>query len=301
LTVLVRRWLDTAGITDPVLRQCYTHCGYKFHTLGDAYSRVLLWAAPIATRPYLLALGGLIVEGDGRADTGPVPMRRQRVEEWIAGFYSALDSGHSSDPVLHAAAHAARTVWDSPPRDLFEEMFGSARRDAEFTEFITYQQWREWAIASTGGPARVYFAVATSLGDGIADLACEWGELFQLVDCLADLSEDLADGRLYLPLEDLDRFGVDRADLAAGRWSTAMAELIAFEAARISDRLPSLRARTAQYPGGAPFAAGADAVLRVYHDAVLDAGAAVLHRKAMPPPGALVEAGLDLRRLAIPC
>ncbi|MEU7528070.1 squalene/phytoene synthase family protein [Saccharothrix sp. NPDC042600] len=56
----------------------------------------------------------------------------------------------------------------------------------------------------------------------------------QFADILCDLAEDLDDGRLYLPLEDLDRFGVSAEDLKCRRWTPAMAMLIAFETDRVS-------------------------------------------------------------------
>lgn len=269
--------------------------------MGDVYGRAVLTVAPPAARPYVLALGMMIIEADDRADTGPEALRHQRLEEWIAGFYAALECGHSPDPVLHAAADAARTVWSSPPRELFEEMFSAVRRDIAFTEFATYEEFQAWSRGSTVGPMRVFLMASTLVGTGAAEYVCEYGELGQLADNLADLSEDLANGRLYLPLEDLERFGVDRADLFAGRWSTAVGELIAFEAARLVDGLPELAARIARHPGAAPYGAWLEAVLRLYHDAVLDAGASVLRHKATPPPGALIEAGLHVRRLAVAC
>ncbi|MFJ8086187.1 squalene/phytoene synthase family protein [Streptomyces sp. NPDC096205] len=79
----------------------------------------------------------------------------------------------------------------------------------------------------------MFFATSTPLGADFDPLANEWGEVLQLGDNLVDLAEDLADGQLRLPLEDLDRFGVDRADLLARRWTRAISELIAFEVAQV--------------------------------------------------------------------
>jgi phytoene synthase len=58
------------------------------------------------------------------------------------------------------------------------------------------------------------------------------GEAFQLTNFVRDVAEDLVRGRVYLPLEDLDRFGVSVADLAPGPVGEHVRELVRFEVAR---------------------------------------------------------------------
>jgi phytoene synthase len=62
--------------------------------------------------------------------------------------------------------------------------------------------------------------------------ARQLGLAFQLTNFIRDVAEDLARGRVYLPAEDLERFGVRRADLAADQASPAVCELLAFEVTR---------------------------------------------------------------------
>jgi 15-cis-phytoene synthase len=58
------------------------------------------------------------------------------------------------------------------------------------------------------------------------------GEAFQMANFIRDVGEDLQRGRVYLPLEDLDRFGVTVEDLAAGVVTQRVRELLAFEVER---------------------------------------------------------------------
>jgi phytoene synthase len=55
---------------------------------------------------------------------------------------------------------------------------------------------------------------------------------FQLTNILRDIREDLERGRVYLPAEDLEQFGITEADLRAGKRTPAFLELMRFEAAR---------------------------------------------------------------------
>jgi phytoene synthase len=63
-------------------------------------------------------------------------------------------------------------------------------------------------------------------------LAEKCGVAFQLTNILRDIREDAGNGRVYLPLEDLERFGVTEEDLRNGNRSPAFLEMMRFEAAR---------------------------------------------------------------------
>jgi phytoene synthase len=62
--------------------------------------------------------------------------------------------------------------------------------------------------------------------------ARQLGLAFQLTNFIRDVGEDLRRGRIYLPLADLDRFGVAPADLALPQPTGAVRDLLAFECGR---------------------------------------------------------------------
>ena len=66
-------------------------------------------------------------------------------------------------------------------------------------------------------------------------LAEKCGIAFQLTNILRDVREDCGLGRIYLPTEDLRRFGVDATDMHAGRATDAFLQMMEFEAARARD------------------------------------------------------------------
>jgi phytoene synthase len=82
-------------------------------------------------------------------------------------------------------------------------------------------------------------------------LARTCGEAFQLTNILRDLCEDAARERVYLPLEDLERFDVAPADVLQARPNAALDDLLAFEIARaegLYDRAADLEGLLS--PGG---------------------------------------------------
>lgn len=124
-----------------------------------------------------------------------------------------------------------------------------------------------------------------------ADHARALGEGLQIVHILRELGEDARRGRIRLPLDDLERFGVAPADLLAGRYVDGFLPLMRCEAQRARDafaeaahRLPPADPR-AQHPGR---------IMAAIHIALLDElerdGFRVLHQRVALTP---------LRKLAI--
>jgi phytoene synthase len=114
--------------------------------------------------------------------------------------------------------------------------------------------------------------------------ARQLGLAFQLTNFIRDIAEDYQRGRVYLPTADLDRFGVDRADLAAPTASPAVAELLAFEIERARDHY------RAAAPGIELLAPSSQPCIRVasqLYGAILDeveqAGYQVLDRRITVP------------------
>src|SRR6185437_14809290 len=67
------------------------------------------------------------------------------------------------------------------------------------------------------------------------------GEAFQMSNFTRDVGEDLARGRVYLPQEDLDRFGVTREDLAAGVVTDDIRKLLGFQVSRTRELYAAAR------------------------------------------------------------
>jgi phytoene synthase len=70
---------------------------------------------------------------------------------------------------------------------------------------------------------------------GTREYAVDLGLALQLTNIVRDISVDLRRGRIYLPSEDLERFGVTEDDLGAGRTTPAVQALLRFECERARD------------------------------------------------------------------
>ncbi|MFD8390875.1 squalene/phytoene synthase family protein [Streptomyces sp. NPDC059680] len=299
--MLVRRWLDEAGIEDPVLRQCYTWC--VRHAAHRDGGNVRWWgyrSLPAAARPHLAAVAALAFEADRHADTGPADQRRRTFDAYVDATFAAISAGHAADPVHHAAAHTMRVTGISTA--LWANMFDAMRRDIDFTEFVTYEELRQWARKSTGG-AMVGIMTLLEGAEAARELdeeLHEFGELFQWMDQLSDLADDLDDGRMYLPLADLDRFGVRAQDVRARQWTSGMAELIAFEVDRITSRMPTLIAHLRHHTDSPGIEALQDHCALVLRQVLAD-GPALLDRPSRVPLADRLDVWLPVWRTTIPC
>jgi phytoene synthase len=222
------RELDAAGIHDPSLRASYERCRRLNASHGRTYYLATLLLPP-AKRPHVHALYGVARFADELVDamTGPDP---QALLEFERTILHDLGRGTSGHPVGAAAVHTART-WGIPT-EYFVAFFESMRMDITVTGYPTYQDLERYMYGSAAVIGLQMVPVLEPLHPEATDRARRLGEAFQLSNFIRDIAEDLARGRVYLPQEDLDRFGVTRPDLAPGPTPPEVRELLAFEVSR---------------------------------------------------------------------
>ena len=196
---------------------------------------------PAARQPYCDAHVALIMYTDDLVDDveSTSAQREVRFEHWRWVVLAAQDGRADGDDLesslSRAFAHTAAT-WGIAAESVRGYLDGVAR-DVSFSHFATHAEFErhvELVNASIGAWANAIYGGTSPEADRRARLI---GAGVQLTDHLLDLRDDLARGRLYLPLEDLERFGVDRRALEraaadGGRTPDAIRALVAFEAAR---------------------------------------------------------------------
>jgi 15-cis-phytoene synthase len=124
------------------------------------------------------------------------------------------------------------------PLAAFGELIDGCEADVRGVEYRTFEQLRHYCRCVAGSIGRLSLGVFGSRDPEAAEpLADALGVALQLTNILRDIREDLGNGRVYLPAEDLDRFGCTLtapgpAGGADGKIDGPMAELIRFEADR---------------------------------------------------------------------
>jgi 15-cis-phytoene synthase len=230
---LSRQELDAAGIHDPALRASYLHCKELNARHGKTYFLASLLLPP-AKRPYVHALYGFARHADDIVDVvdptaAPADVERS-LREWGESFHRDLAAGTSPDPVRAAVVDTVRR-WDIPT-EYFDAFLHSMAMDLTITGYATYADLMEYVHGSAAVIGLQMVPVLERVDPGADAYAEDLGIGFQLANFIRDVGEDLRRGRVYLPQEDLDQFGVTREHLASGVVDARVRRLLAFEIAR---------------------------------------------------------------------
>jgi squalene synthase HpnC len=182
---------------------------------------------------HLLAIYGFARLVDQLGDEAPGD-RRALLDELDRELEGVWD-GEPAHPIMRDLAATVRAL--NLPRGPFDRLVAANRRDQEQAEVATFDELVDYCTLSANPVGELVlhvFGVATPERVALSDRVCT---ALQLVEHWQDVREDLGRGRVYLPAEDRDRFGVRHDDLAAASAGAAVRELMAFEVARAREWL----------------------------------------------------------------
>ena len=208
------RDLDAAGISDPELRASYERCRQLNAQHGKTYYLATLLLPP-AKRPYVHALYGFARYADEIVDDLASTLTEAEKAEWLGSWGDAflrdLDSGVSTDPVCQAVVDTAMR-WEIP-RKHFEAFLHSMRMDLTVTEYPDFDSLYDYVYGSAAVIGLQMVPILEPSAPEAYDRAMDLGVAFQLANFVRDVNEDLDRGRIYLPLDELARFGVTPDEL----------------------------------------------------------------------------------------
>ncbi len=191
------------------------------------YSFLLL---PRAERDAMCAIYAFMRYCDDLSDDPDQADARAAIQRWSADLESALAGQAPPHPVW--PAFCATVSRYRIPHQYFREMIAGVSSDLEPRIFETFEDLKRYCyqVASVVGLCVIHVAGFDS--PEAPRLAEDCGVAFQLTNILRDVSEDAALGRIYLPQEDLARFGVPPETLSSPRPTPEFLSLMRFEAAR---------------------------------------------------------------------
>jgi 15-cis-phytoene synthase len=150
---------------------------------------------------------------------------------------TAADAAATGDPVLIALRDAASRF--RVPLAAFGELIDGCEADVRGDTYQTFDQLERYCRCVAGSIGRLSLGVFGSADPQVSEpLADALGVALQLTNILRDIREDLGNGRVYLPAEDLARFGCSlvpagpHGEGGDGKIDGPMADLVRFEADR---------------------------------------------------------------------
>nr|WP_027481624.1 phytoene/squalene synthase family protein [Deinococcus pimensis] len=185
--------------------------------------RLAVWAVYAACR-----------DGDDAVDEGPPEGAADRLDAWWNRVERAYQGRPTDDCVSEALAWAVERY--AIPQGAFHELLLGLRMDLDGHE---YRDARDLDLYCRRVAGVVGFMIAPICGydggQGTLERALRLGQAMQLTNILRDVGEDAARGRLYLPRDVMDRFGVTRADVMDARLSPQYEALLRHLCAQARD------------------------------------------------------------------
>mgnify|MGYP000050079896 CR=1 FL=1 len=144
-----------------------------------------------------------------------------------------LDLAYRGEPGHPVMRRLARTVRSRGiPPDPFRDLIEANRLDQRVRGYATFEDLLGYCRLSANPVGRIVLHVLGAWSPERERRSDDICTGLQLAEHWQDVGEDLARGRVYLPQEDLERFGVEIGDLRLGRVTPAFRDLMAFEVAR---------------------------------------------------------------------
>ncbi len=210
------------------LENSYTAC----RTVNAAYGRTYYLATrllPAWKRPSVHALYAFARVADEIVDD----LSSHATDDEKAAALRQFDDLETWDHEIAPAVRDTLARWDIPAAYV-EAFLASMTMDLTVA---SYQTWDDLMGYVYGSAAVIGLQMLPLLEPIVpreiaAPYAADLGVAFQITNFLRDVGEDLDRGRLYLPLEDLEHFGVSREQLEERVVDGRVRQLLAFEVAR---------------------------------------------------------------------
>jgi 15-cis-phytoene synthase len=194
------------------------------------YARTFYFASaclPRATRTHAYSVYGFCRWADNGVDDA-----RDRLEaaERLEYARNALDLAYSDAPGPPGLLAFRRTIrLRSIPRHLFDAMLDGMEMDLDITRYADFAELDRYCYRVAGVVGLMMTHVFGYRSERCWPNALALGTAMQLTNILRDVAEDFRMGRIYLPQDELTRFGVDEAQIADGRVDDNFRALMRFQ------------------------------------------------------------------------
>lgn len=218
------------------------------------------------------------------------------IAEWERALARAWDAGWSEEPKLRIFVETAHRF--GIPREYPFELIEGMRMDFQGTRYADFASLREFCyrVASVVG---LMMCHVIGFRDPAPAHAIDLGIAMQLTNILRDVGEDLRRGRVYLPAEDLERFGYSVEDLRGAVIDDRFRALMQFQILRAEEYYQRAEPGIAMLHADGQFAVRVAAdVYRGILREIAQNGYDVFRRRAAVPRSRKV--WITARRMAVP-
>jgi len=240
------------------------YCQERAAQSGSSFYYSFLFLEPLR-RQAITALYAFCREVDDVVDECPDKLLARTKLAWWRAEVTSLFEGHPSHPVTQALAASLKHF--SLPQEQLLEIIDGMEMDLDQVRYADFKALHLYCyrVASVVG---LLAAEIFGYRDRMTlKYAHDLGLAFQLTNIIRDVGEDARRGRIYLPQDELSRFGVTETDLLQARYGEGFRQLMAFQVERA---LAMYRQAFAQLPSADRKAQRAGLIMAAIYRATLD-------------------------------
>ena len=200
-----------------VARQSGSNFYYSFFSL------------PRPQRDAITAVYAFCREVDDAVDLPQGENPAQIIVRWREELNRTYD-GKPTLPLTRSLATAIERFQLS--KEYFDGILQGVEMDLRMKRYPTFQALSDYCYHVAGEVGLLCMEIFGYRSERLKNYAVKLGTAFQLTNILRDVRSDASRGRIYLPLEDLSRFGVSEDEILKGQVTPAFLRLMAFEARR---------------------------------------------------------------------
>jgi phytoene synthase len=222
-----------------LLQESYEECRRLNALHGKTYYLATL-ILPKKKRPHVHALYGFARYADEIVDdlasTLSPAEKAHHLRSWGETVLGDLRKGSSEDLIGRALVNTVNEF--SIPLEYFEAFMDSMEMDLTVTRYENYEALMKYVYGSAVVIGLEMLPILGYSDERAIEAAADLGRAFQLANFIRDIGEDIDRGRIYMPLDEMKRFGVSEAQLLEKTMTPELTEFIKFQI----DRVKSLQA-----------------------------------------------------------
>jgi len=230
----------------------HQYCQQKAAASGSSFYYSFLFL-PEERRRAITALYAFCREVDDTVDECSDPVLARTKLAWWRTEIEAIYGGAPQHPVARALADVLPRFRLSQAH--LNDIIDGMQMDLDRNRYPDIAALKEYCHRVAGVVGLLSAEIFGYQDSRTLDYASDLGLAFQLTNIIRDVGEDARRGRVYLPLDEMERFGVSVADIMGSNESEGLRQLIQFQIERALavyrqafDKLPAVD-RAAQRPG----------------------------------------------------
>ena len=219
------------------VRQAYRWCRGVAATHYENFP-VASWLLPRRLRNPVAAIYVFARTADDIADEGDAdPAQRLQQLAQMEAALDAIERGDSPAEPLYLALADSLTRHRLPVGPL-RDLLDAFRQDVAKTRYASFGELMDYCKRSANPVGRLLLHLVNHTGErqlAMSDAVCS---ALQLTNFLQDIAQDYHEnGRIYIPRDEMQRFGVNEQDIAGRRNSPQLAQLVRFQVQRAAQLL----------------------------------------------------------------